>query len=535
MSLQRWRIPTSSLTPRTDGRSKGQSAADLIWGTPEAFIEQNTFYLQLKLVLGQRNQEVAGLKEASINQRKELDDLKARYKTLDKVHKMAIAVFAEEYHAMKATSGNGKRQGLSFMGKAHSVWEALLSEGYALKTWGRIKSVRWEYYAWMVLNKPGLEFLRLCDDSQWKLREWSQQNYLGWAKRRGIREAHAKKEPVEAGALDNKDLIQIDPNDNKEPEDIDIEESADLDDTVDSGSGTSEGTLLPNGSRATRGVTNPVPPPAVNAATNTAVTPNEVTPDLEMMKILKKLWQAPLLQSLTQKCHPMALTKHTTLTTPQADVKAASASDATSSAQQLLHPRIVFKLGPSPNSGAVVTAEGNPPRNPPPTDMGPSNDPEPSAQDSGTMSTNSAPHNLRLEHAQALLAKKRKPEDKVPCTLNKKQKSSPPAPPMLTVPTERNYIQNICMQQWNEQQPRGQGLTADFAIYFKNLSEVNKEPFKREMCAVQGANIKKSEGSVEVYCKYNACQLNGCHLVYIGAVSQCTLAVQSMGIGSYMD
>jgi hypothetical protein len=95
----------------------------------------------------------------------------------------------------------------------------------------------------MVLNKPGLEFLRLCDDSQWKLREWSQQNYLGWAKRRGIREAHAKKEPVEAGALDNKDLIQIDPNDNKEPEDIDIEESADLDDTVDSGSGTSEGTL----------------------------------------------------------------------------------------------------------------------------------------------------------------------------------------------------------------------------------------------------------------------------------------------------
>ena len=70
--------------------------------------------------------------------------------------------------------------------KARSVWEALLNEGHVPKTWGKILSVAWEYYAWKVLNEPGLEYLHLCKDGQWKLREWSQQNYSGWAKRHGV-------------------------------------------------------------------------------------------------------------------------------------------------------------------------------------------------------------------------------------------------------------------------------------------------------------------------------------------------------------
>ena len=60
--------------------------ADIVRGASEALIEQNAFYLHIKIILGQRNQELAGLKEASVNQKKEFDELKAKYDTLEKVH-----------------------------------------------------------------------------------------------------------------------------------------------------------------------------------------------------------------------------------------------------------------------------------------------------------------------------------------------------------------------------------------------------------------------------------------------------------------
>ena len=34
---------------------------------------------------------------------------------------------------------------------------------------------------------------------------------------------------------------------------------------------------------------------------------------------------------------------------------------------------------------------------------------------------------------------------------------------------------SICMQHWNEQQPRGQGLLANFEVHYKNLSEAEKQ------------------------------------------------------------
>lgn len=127
--------------------------------------------------------------------------------------------------------------------KARGVWEDLLNEGHAPKTWGKISSVAWEYYARNVLNEPGLEFLRFCEEGQWKLREWSQLNYSGWAKRRGIRGARAnpKKEATDK-PLDDTDLIRMEPIDGEEQDDIDIEESAptNLDDIADLGLGTSD-------------------------------------------------------------------------------------------------------------------------------------------------------------------------------------------------------------------------------------------------------------------------------------------------------
>ena len=77
-----------------------------------------------------------------------------------------------------------------------------------------------------MLNEPGLEFLCLCDDGQWKLKEWTQMSYSLWAKRNGIREARLKKEPGEDDSLNNEDLIQMEPIDEEVPGDVDSEEGA---------------------------------------------------------------------------------------------------------------------------------------------------------------------------------------------------------------------------------------------------------------------------------------------------------------------
>ena len=59
---------------------------DIVRGTPEALVEQNAFYLQLKLVMGQQNQEIVALKEVNVSQLRDFNDLKARYKTLEQAH-----------------------------------------------------------------------------------------------------------------------------------------------------------------------------------------------------------------------------------------------------------------------------------------------------------------------------------------------------------------------------------------------------------------------------------------------------------------
>ena len=110
--------------------------------------------------------------------------------------------------------------------KAHSLWQSLHSLGATPRTWGKITSIAWEYYAQSMLNEPGLEFLRLCDDSQWKLKEWTQTSYSPWAKRNGIREARPKKEPGEDDSLNNEDLIQMEPIDEEVPGDVNSEEGA---------------------------------------------------------------------------------------------------------------------------------------------------------------------------------------------------------------------------------------------------------------------------------------------------------------------
>ena len=59
---------------------------DIIRGAPEALLEQNAFYFQLKVILGQRNEELITLREANVSQKKVFDDLKVRYETLEEAH-----------------------------------------------------------------------------------------------------------------------------------------------------------------------------------------------------------------------------------------------------------------------------------------------------------------------------------------------------------------------------------------------------------------------------------------------------------------
>ena len=163
-----------------------------------------------------------------------------------------------------------------------------------------------------------------------------------------------------------------------------------------------------------------------------------------------------------------------------------------SSAPPLPRPQLVIKLGQRP----TVTATSSPfvaensSDDPPTLAPAPTNNHTPNTQGPVAMPPDAVPRNLRLEHAQAALAKKRKPmsDDKVPSSSNKKQKISPGA---FAIPPDGNSIKwvsfhgyfcctddshrGICMQHWNQGQPGGQGLATDFEVYYKNLSEAEKQ------------------------------------------------------------
>ncbi|KAH9010693.1 hypothetical protein EDB85DRAFT_2160916 [Lactarius pseudohatsudake] len=82
--------------------------------------------------------------------------------------------------------------------------------------------------------------------------------------------------------------------------------------------------------------------------------------------------------------------------------------------------------------------------------------------------------------------RKQKAEGKTTAATLKKQRTAT----ALAKPTGTITIKNICIRQWNEWQPGGQGLAADFDAYFKGLSDTDKEPFKKEMHIAQAAARK---------------------------------------------
>lgn len=94
--------------------------------------------------------------------------------------------------------------------KARSVWDFLLSKKLAPTTFSKMSWNAWDLYARAMLTDPEFDFLLLCDDAQWKLREWSTQNYSGWAGNRGLRPKNTgQKAGKIRDVLDDPALIRV--------------------------------------------------------------------------------------------------------------------------------------------------------------------------------------------------------------------------------------------------------------------------------------------------------------------------------------
>ena len=62
------------------------------------------------------------------------------------------------------------------------------------QTFGQISGKAWEYFSQMLLVDKIHKFLLLCNNGEWKLREWCMQSYPSWHHHRF--------------ALDNKDVVK---------------------------------------------------------------------------------------------------------------------------------------------------------------------------------------------------------------------------------------------------------------------------------------------------------------------------------------
>ncbi|KAI9442576.1 hypothetical protein H4582DRAFT_2096493 [Lactarius indigo] len=411
--------------------------------------------------------------------------------------------------------------------RARMIWMELGDVGLAPPTFGQITNIAWDFYWRSILAYPEFQFLLLCDDGMWKLRQWSTRSYSTWALNHGVREA----KPKTAGALDNPELIQMDPIGDEDSDKVGNSEPpspvmqpmpspsatpsttpasviADpfAPTTSPSIPNTANGThpsprlrpLTPhcadlqasptNGdTRPTDNAPSPINSPSNNSPSDTALGqspsasgnsrgPNPTTPDL-----------AP---SPTLAPSPAPAPSPTPVDTNDAG-----------SVDELSQPNTDGIRGndvnPMPMLDAAATTPSDTERT---TSALPLQD-VPADTSGTTPTTNTGPSNPRPEGAKTDSNKKRKSNDSVPPGVPTKKQKSSDAP---AIPTQANTIRNICMRHWNQLQPGGQGTTAHFDAYYKGLSDAEKEPFKKEMYIGRGAtrkaNAAANKGTATLAC-----------------------------------
>ncbi|KAH9176260.1 hypothetical protein EDB89DRAFT_1903094 [Lactarius sanguifluus] len=519
--------------------------AEVVRYAPGELIEKNAFHLELKLTLGQRDQEIVALNEANIAQKKEFDDLKARYETLDGMHRMTMEQFASEYHELKAASGNGPKP-LTLVGvlplpkiktreacpeivqwnrdvylrstasakaqkrgetdgnaitvkkkakagrppktaddvdddsHGHLYLENLdvelqgalrlvhagLTTVKPLRPGGRSQMSLGNITSGVYSTEPGLEFLQYCDDGLWKLREWTQQSYSGWARNHGIRGSQPRQkdaqEGLEEGGLDDPKLIRISPD--KEDDDINgnwggeghqATDNADNEENDNNDKNTHD-----EGAETSDGNSTPIPSPSVVKfsrrkpfvirafdilvlVTNSHPSPSAPAPvDYGHKRRDQRTYGRQLCQysALGSNCvGPAAPTAHY------------------GDGQCSHRPRAISR-----------TPRLHPDQVPPPVLVGPA------TKDPETTPTETDVVNIRLERTRlgANNEKKRKPDNKTPSASTKKQKTST----VLAIP------------------PDGNSIKYDVPAYEGPDSEIDAasgpQPFKKEMRIIQLANRK---------------------------------------------
>ena len=77
--------------------------------------------------------------------------------------------------------------------KARMLWRTLDEDGLAPPTFGQMMPKAFEYFSRMMLADEAHNFLLLCDDGEWKLREWSTRLYPSWHRNR-IDQSEAEKD-----------------------------------------------------------------------------------------------------------------------------------------------------------------------------------------------------------------------------------------------------------------------------------------------------------------------------------------------------
>ena len=90
--------------------------------------------------------------------------------------------------------------------KARMTWEELLKKGMAPVTFCKITKAAWEFYWYSMAAYPEFDFIMLCKNGEWKLRQWSIDSYSSWTRTSGVRIVN----PPKAEDLNNPTLIQMD-------------------------------------------------------------------------------------------------------------------------------------------------------------------------------------------------------------------------------------------------------------------------------------------------------------------------------------
>ncbi|KAH9172275.1 hypothetical protein EDB89DRAFT_2069930 [Lactarius sanguifluus] len=393
--------------------------------------------------------------------------------------------------------------------KAQMLWRTLDKNGLAPETFGKIENRAWDYFSQMILADKAHEFLLLCDDGEWKLREWSTKSYPSWYRNRHLppkTEASTDSANLnDKQALDDPKLIRMNSPDNSQDEDDDDpstgerhSEDSDNDDldehtkSVDDPDSDAEGgSNDPEAGDSDQHVQN---------GDNDAGTKEDGPTTGEMQSTPRSTPTPPMVPSIgIRTSTTSALVDPFALAPSNSVIPSVGTSNAGDAV------RSTNNTAPATTTGFRLKLKMGAPRKPS-SDAVDKDTPIPAPATHGTTTSNGTdpsrvshntgpPPDTPNSHVAAKIGKKRKPEgSNTLTTKNKRQKVSNE----LAIPAEGNSIRNICMHHWNEEQPGGQGSLSEFDVYFKSLTDADKEPFKKEQRVAQATARKAKKRANDV-------------------------------------